>query len=183
MQQSENKWWVLDILVKHHVLWSVTYISYLSPKINEFVLIHIHTSRTHFFTSIQSLYIHTWLLLKTTLLSNMMYIMHGVVAQTMCIKTEVILNKNIMLTLKKSSWWTTQQFGSDLISLLVKVVLPPLVTLDKKMWSRIAGKKLDKKLDKISVIYCLVTILFNVSTFSQTPPHSLIVIFLEKIKC
>lgn len=35
-------------------------------------------------------------------------------------------------TLKKSSWWMTQQLGSALTILLVSVVLPPLVTLKEK---------------------------------------------------
>lgn len=35
----------------------------------------------------------------------------------------------LKLTLKKSSWCTTQQLGRVLINLFVRVVLPPLVTL------------------------------------------------------
>lgn len=31
--------------------------------------------------------------------------------------------------MKKSSWWITQQLGSTLRRLLVRVVLPPLVML------------------------------------------------------
>lgn len=37
-----------------------------------------------------------------------------------------------ILTLKKSSWWTTQQLGRILVSLSVRVVLPPFVTLRKE---------------------------------------------------
>lgn len=37
--------------------------------------------------------------------------------------------KQSLLTLKKSSWCTTQQLGNVLSSLFVKVVFPPLVTL------------------------------------------------------
>lgn len=40
-------------------------------------------------------------------------------------------------TLKKSSWWTTQQLGSAPAILLVRVVLPPLVTLRGE--TRLAG--------------------------------------------
>lgn len=36
------------------------------------------------------------------------------------------------LTLKKSSWCTTQQLGNVFRSLFVKVVFPPLVTLERK---------------------------------------------------
>lgn len=40
---------------------------------------------------------------------------------------------SLTLTLKKSSWCTTQQLGKVLINLFVRVVLPPLVTLKQKV--------------------------------------------------
>lgn len=42
---------------------------------------------------------------------------------------ELIHSLQNKLTLKKSSWCTTQQLGNVFINLFVRVVLPPLVTL------------------------------------------------------
>lgn len=49
------------------------------------------------------------------------------------------------LTLKKSSWCTTQQLGNAFRRLLVKVVFPPLVTLKKKGPVKPQGLKLKTK--------------------------------------
>lgn len=45
------------------------------------------------------------------------------------------------LTLKKSSWCTTQQLGNVFRSLFVKVVFPPLVTLGKKKKELLGQKR------------------------------------------
>lgn len=44
-------------------------------------------------------------------------------------RNETLVIHLLKLTLKKSSWCTTQQLGKVLINLSVRVVLPPLVTL------------------------------------------------------
>lgn len=49
------------------------------------------------------------------------------------------------LTLKKSSWCTTQQLGNVFISLSVNVVFPPLVTLKRKKTCSATEVKVEKR--------------------------------------
>lgn len=73
---------------------------------------------------------------------------------------------SLTLTLKKSSWCTTQQLGKVLINLFVRVVLPPLVTLKQK------------------VIKMHINIAFQLfwsekSSCASFPPDNIVTIFLD----